>query len=181
MKIRLSLLGICAALLVGGCQSWGSNEPMAERAEALRRPPNVLTGQSGTQTPAEPADAVARLESDEQGARLLVADGYSGTWRRVGTALEQLGFTVEARDRAEGRYRIRYDASLIGEDEGGGFWSALAFWRDDEDTVRNYVLRLREIDSELTQVELQDEAGDAVPAARAERILELLRGQLALG
>ncbi len=41
-------------------------------------------------------------------ASLTLNEGFDQAWRRVGLALDRTGFTVEDRNRAEGRYFVRY-------------------------------------------------------------------------
>src|SRR2546426_1103007 len=51
----------------------------------------------------------ARLvTANDNTSRLLVADPFDRAWRRVGLALDRVGFTVEDRDRSKGTYFVRY-------------------------------------------------------------------------
>ena len=61
-------------------------------------------------------------------------EGFDRAWRRVGLALDRVGFTVEDRDRVQGLYYVRYvdpDADVNGKKDDG-FFSKLAFWRSDD-------------------------------------------------
>ena len=40
--------------------------------------------------------------------RVEVDEGFDRAWRRVGLALDRVGFTVEDRDRIQGIYFVRY-------------------------------------------------------------------------
>jgi outer membrane protein assembly factor BamC len=52
-----------------------------------------------------------------------VDEGFDRAWRRVGLALDRVGFTVEDRDRVQGVYFVRYvDPELAAKD---GFFSKL--------------------------------------------------------
>jgi len=62
----------------------------------------------------------------------VLADSFDRAWRRVGLALDRVGFTVEDRDRSKGLYYVRYlDPDIDGKGKSGSRWSRLAFWRSD--------------------------------------------------
>ena len=72
------------------------------------------------------------------GAMLIVDDNFDRSWRRIGLALDRVGFTVEDRERASGLYYVRYvdsDDRGVQEKSSGGFWASLAFWRSKDDKV----------------------------------------------
>ncbi len=72
---------------------------------------------SATEQPAR-----ARSLAGQAGAALEVDDGFDRAWRRVGLALDRIGFTVEDRDRSAGLYYVRYaDPKLADQDEPGFF------------------------------------------------------------
>src|SRR5439155_20556183 len=57
---------------------------------------------------ATPQESHAKLVKDAGGARLDVDESFDRAWRRVGLALDRVGFTVEDRDRILGTYFVRY-------------------------------------------------------------------------
>lgn len=65
---------------------------------------------------------------------LMVNDPFDRAWRRVGLALDRVGFVVEDKDRTQGVYFVRY--SDIEADDGQkkkkGFMDSLKFWEDDD-------------------------------------------------
>ena len=66
--------------------------------------------------------ARARAMAGQAGAALEIDDGFDRAWRRVGLALDRIGFTVEDRDRSAGLYYVRYaDPKLADQDEPGFF------------------------------------------------------------
>ena len=71
--------------------------------------------------------------ADGAGA-LMVEESFDRAWRRVGLALDRVGFTVEDRDRTQGLYYVRYIDPDVDADKKseGGFFSKLAFWRSDD-------------------------------------------------
>ncbi len=68
----------------------------------------------------------ARIASAADGQVMLVMDeAFDRAWRRVGLALDRIGFTVEDRDRAQGLYFVRYvDPDADNRSPQKGFLSA---------------------------------------------------------
>jgi outer membrane protein assembly factor BamC len=70
------------------------------------------------------------------GLSLRVNDQFDRAWRRVGLALDRVGFVVEDRDRSRGLYYVRY-ADLGASEDGTtpskkkGLLESLKFWGDD--------------------------------------------------
>jgi outer membrane protein assembly factor BamC len=122
----------------------------------------------------------AVLHSDGQRAELELRDGFDRAWRRVGLALDRLGFSVLERDRRAGTYRVRYDdPAVVAEEERKSFWSRLAFWRDDKRPKLNSEYRVRVVGAgEQSRVVVLDESGNAVNDATAKQILEMLYEEL---
>lgn len=66
---------------------------------------------------------------------LTVNDQFDRAWRRVGLALDRVGFVVEDRDRSRGLYYVRYADLGSAEDAPGqkkGLLQSLKFWGKDE-------------------------------------------------
>lgn len=66
---------------------------------------------------------------------LAVNDEFDRAWRRVGLALDRVGFVVEDRDRSEGVFYVRYsdiDADGASKPKKGVI-DSLKFWEDDEE------------------------------------------------
>ncbi len=129
---------------------------------------------------AEATPALAELEEGEGGeVTLLINESFLQGWRRTALALDRAGFTVEERNRSEGRYIVRYDPGAESERRRRGFFSRLAFWREREPELEpgNYVIRVSS-DAGNTRLSVLDEDGDAVPAVLAERLLVLINDQL---
>lgn len=80
----------------------------------------------------------ATLDQPKNGAAVLVVnDPFDRAWRRVGLALDRIGFVVEDRDRSRGIYYVRYsDVSIddpASEQKKKGLLDKLKFWGNDED------------------------------------------------
>ncbi len=72
----------------------------------------------------------ARLVGGSGAGTLAVDEPFDRAWRRVGLALDRVGFTVEDRDRSKGLYFVRYvDPESAGQNRSDGLLSKLAFWR----------------------------------------------------
>jgi outer membrane protein assembly factor BamC len=126
------------------------------------------------------APARAQLtKNGETAEALMLADSFDRAWRRVGLALDRVGFTVEDRDRSKGLYYVRYlDPDIDGKDKSGSGWSRLAFWRSD--TGKNdeqYRISVADADNG-SEVRVQDAKGASANSPTAGRILALLQEEL---
>ncbi|MDW8468411.1 MAG: outer membrane protein assembly factor BamC [Burkholderiales bacterium] len=130
------------------------------------------------------APARAALAKDIGGFETLeVFEPFDRTWRRVGLALDRVGFTVEDRDRQNGQYFVRYadpEAEMAKKDASRpGLLARLAFWRSDDPKVKaeQYRVHVRQtVGKCVVQVLNKDGSADGSPAAR--RIIALLYEQL---
>lgn len=154
-------------------------------AEMLRR----LMVRLGTEEKrAEVAVAAAKTEPR---AKLAKADDGSGTvevqerfdraWRRVGLALDRVGFTVEDRDRSKGLYFVRYvDPEVDNKKEDKGWLSKLSFWKGDDKPASSKIqYRVYVKDGGSTaSVQVLSAEGGADRSETARKILGLLYEQL---
>ena len=168
---------------------WQPRPPDPElEAEFLRRL-MVRFGVEDMRAKSELAGSDAKIER----AKLVRAANGSGTleltetfdraWRRVGLALDRVGFTVEDRDRSKGYYFVRYvDPQIDGQrspDKDKGFLSKLAFWRSDPSTIKaeQYRVLVRQAGS-MSEVQVQNKDGQPDNSDTGRRILSLLHEQL---
>lgn len=127
----------------------------------------------------------ARLTRGQDGAGLLaIDDQFDRAWRRVGLALDRVGFTVEDRDRSKGLYFVRYvdpDADAKSK-QPTGMLSKLAFWRSTPDPKeRNAQFRIAVKDAggaSNSEVNVLNKDGQPERSETANRILSLLYEQL---
>ena len=121
----------------------------------------------------------ARLEKANDGiTRLQVDDSFDRSWRRVGLALDRIGFTVVDRDRSQGLYYVRYaDPDADPKKQEQSFFDKLAFWRSPESKQEQYRIAVTEAGSK-SLVAVQSREGAAEKSATADRILNLLLAQL---
>lgn len=121
----------------------------------------------------------ARLTKTAEGTMLTVEERFDRAWRRVGLALDRVGFTVEDRDRANGQYFVRY-ADPDTEMKKDGILDRLAFWRDKDDPKKSITYRIQVLDSggNSTEVRVISAEGERDRSETANRILTLLHEQL---
>jgi outer membrane protein assembly factor BamC len=162
-----------------------SADPELE-AEFLRR----LMVRLGT--PSEKAQAMlataqppqrAALKKGLDGNELLeVFEPFDRAWRRVGLALDRVGFTVEDRDRQKGMYFVRYadpEAEMARKSAEKSMFSWLAFWREDGPAVKAEQYRVAVVgETETSRVQVLDKNGAAESSPTSRRILSLLHEQL---
>jgi outer membrane protein assembly factor BamC len=130
--------------------------------------------------PAVPESRNAVLENSGAGP-LVVNDGFDRAWRRVGLALDRVGFTVEDRDRSKGIFFVRYidpDADVKTGDKGG-FIDKLAFWKSVPKSAQpQYRIHVSDAGASMSQVQVQDSKGGPEASSTGKKILGLLFEQL---
>jgi outer membrane protein assembly factor BamC len=117
------------------------------------------------------ADGVGKLEMQER---------FDRAWRRVGLALDRVGFTVEDRDRTKGLYFVRYvDPEIDNEKKEEGFLSKMAFWKksDSASSQTQYRVFVRDEDS-FSTVQVLSREGGVDQSETSKKILALLYDQL---
>jgi outer membrane protein assembly factor BamC len=121
----------------------------------------------------------ARLEkAPNGGSQLIVDDSFDRAWRRVGLALDRVGFTVVDRDRSKGTYFVRYsNPDTDGTKKDKGFLDRLMFWKDDVEKPEQYRITVAQADPR-SLVTVQDPDGAPDKSANGEKILALLKDQL---
>ena len=124
----------------------------------------------------------AKLVTAAGGASALdVNEPFDRAWRRVGLALDRVGFTVEDRDRSKGIYFVRYvDPSKDGGTKsGGGFLAKLAFWRSGDEPAKAEQYRVVvQQGGDASQVQVLNKDGVPDSSGTSKRILSLLYDQL---
>jgi outer membrane protein assembly factor BamC len=154
-------------------------------AEMLRR---LMTrfgvGQERAKVEMAAAQAPARatlLKGRDGSGTLSVNDQFDRAWRRVGLALDRVGFTVEDRDRSKGLYFVRYvdpDADSKSGQSKGFFAKLNPFNKSDKKTPsEQYRIQVKDGDS-VSQVSVLGKDGNQEKSETAARILSLLYEQL---
>ncbi len=135
----------------------------------------LTTGRSTTQE---------RAYIDQTGSTLVLNEAFDRSWRRVGLALDRIGFTVEDRNRVEGVYFVRYlnpdkDSKKTGDDEG--ILSGIMFWRSNDKTdskAAKYRIQVNNTEANISKITLLNDDGTALNSTTTNRILKLLHEQL---
>ncbi|HPT50743.1 MAG TPA: outer membrane protein assembly factor BamC [Accumulibacter sp.] len=122
----------------------------------------------------------ARLSRGSDGVGMLeIEEPFDRAWRRVGLALDRVGFTVEDRDRAKGLYFVRYvDPESDNASKSDGFFSKLlTFGGGDAKPRTQYRIFVRDAGSQST-VQVLTLEGGVDQSATSRKILGLLHEQL---
>lgn len=116
---------------------------------------------------------------------LTVNDSFDRAWRRVGLALDRVGFTVEDRDRSKGLFFVRYidperDIASQANPRDDSWVEKLKFWKSSpsKDKQPQYRIHVADAGSSMSQVQVQDMQGAADKSATSKKILTLLYDQL---
>ncbi|HEY4372278.1 MAG TPA: outer membrane protein assembly factor BamC [Burkholderiales bacterium] len=145
----------------------GSDE---KSAQAL-----VANNRVGAETPK------AALTKKGEYSLLVVDDGFDRAWRRVGLALDRVGFTVEDRDRSKGLFWVRYaDPDAIQtKKEKEGWLSKLNIFKSKDPAVSTEQYQIKVTDAQAnTQVTVLSKAGQPEESQTTRRILSLLQEDL---
>ena len=130
---------------------------------------------------AERAKLVGR-SSDGTGA-LELQEPFDRAWRRVGLALDRVGFTVEDRDRSQGIYYVRYvDPEADGKKgDDKGLVSKLMFWKSSGNSALDSNPKYRisiQTTGNQSRVQVLTREGGTDTSDTSRKILGLLLEQL---
>ncbi|WP_324778547.1 outer membrane protein assembly factor BamC [Thiobacillus sedimenti] len=163
---------------------WEPRDPDPElEAEMLRR----LMLRFGVEK--SRADALlAQKQAPEQahlvqqaGAPVLQMDeAFDRAWRRVGLALDRVGFAVEDRDRSKGIYYVRYidpDADNASKRDDG-ILAKFAFWRSKKPKASPQLQVVVSETGEKSEVSVTAAEGKPADEKTRNRILNLLYKEL---
>jgi len=149
-------------------------------AEMLRRL-MVRFGADNEQAKTRIASAKVEPQAKLGGGTLALNDQFDRAWRRVGLALDRIGFTVEDRDRSKGLYFVRYiDPNTdVKTTEDKGWLSRLKFWSSSPKVQSKEQYRIQvQGGSAGAEVRVLDKEGTREQSETANRILTLLYDQL---
>jgi outer membrane protein assembly factor BamC len=125
-------------------------------------------------------DRAQIVKRSDGSAALQVDEPFDRAWRRVGLALDRVGFTVEDRDRQKGLYFVRYadpESEMAVKDAQRGFFSRLFGSDDAKVKAEQYRVQVRQ-DEQRSEVNVLNKEGGAESSRTAQRILSLLHEQL---
>jgi outer membrane protein assembly factor BamC len=150
-------------------------------AEFLRRLMVRLGAQEekAKQIAANPVSVEKRAELS--GDSLKLFEPFDRAWRRVGLALDRVGFTVEDRDRQKGLYFVRYadpDSEMARKGAERGFLSRLfSNSKDSNVKAEQYRVQVR-ADANGSAIAVLNKDGASDSSVTSKRILALLHEQL---
>lgn len=125
---------------------------------------------------------IAKLNKEANGdSTLVISEPFDRAWRRVGLALDRIGFTVEDRDRAAGVYFVRYtDPNGLLPDQKKSFFSKLKFWKSDDKSLdtQTYRMVVASNNDGTCNVVVRDKTEKPINPDSAKRMLDLLLEQM---
>ncbi|MBI2308451.1 MAG: outer membrane protein assembly factor BamC [Rhodocyclales bacterium] len=130
-----------------------------------------------------PAERAKIVRAADGAGALEVQERFDRAWRRVGLALDRVGFTVEDRDRSKGLYFVRYvdpEADVSSKKDGEGWLAKLnPFKGSDVTALSKMQYRIHVADgSSVSTVQVLSREGGVDNSETARKILGLLHEQL---
>ena len=122
----------------------------------------------------------ARIVRTANDSLVELDDSFDRAWRRVGLALDRVGFTVEDRDRSKGLYFVRYaDPDAGPKKSETGIMSRVTniFRSETPKTAEQYQVQVRDVRT-ASQVAVLSKTGATENSVTTQRILGLLHEQL---
>lgn len=147
------------------------------------------------------------VKESDSSVTLNLNDSFDRGWRRVGLALDRVGFVTEDKDRSSGLFYVRYADVDIDDSpkQKKGLFETLKFWGGDEDEknpapkeekslaeklqfwkgkdektdpAKQYRIKVSENEDGTSSVNVVDTEGKRNPSTTANRIIALLYEQL---
>jgi outer membrane protein assembly factor BamC len=140
-----------------------------------------LPGRRGTVPAAAVAESRNAVIQNNGAGPLVVNDSFDRAWRRVGLALDRVGFTVEDRDRSKGVFFVRYidPEADVQDTSKEGFMEKLKFWKSTPTNKQpQYRIHVADAGASMSQVQVQDSKGTPEASSTGKKILGLLYDQL---
>ena len=124
--------------------------------------------------------ARSKLLKTANGSSVQVDENFDRAWRRIGLALDRVGFTVEDRDRVKGLYFVRYvdqSADANKDKDDRGFFSRMFSTKDKDKQAVRYQIVVKG-NGDVSTIIIQNHDGKQEISATADNILGLLNDQL---
>ena len=118
---------------------------------------------------------VARIISSKQGPALEVKENFPRTWRRIGLALDRMGFVVEDRNRSAGVYYISLPDKYETSEEKT--WFEKLFNKDRDDIPHDYLLSISG-KGNATQVILKNRSSKKMDEKVVVKILRQIQAHI---
>jgi outer membrane protein assembly factor BamC len=152
-------------------------------AEMLRRLMlrfGVEQGRADTLLAKQQTPEQARVIKDAGVAVLEMDESFDRAWRRVGLALDRVGFAVEDRDRSKGVYFVRYIDPEIDNNSkrDDGVLAKFAFWRSKKEQSSPQLQIMVNETGEKSRVSVNGANNKPVDSSTQNRIINLLHKEL---
>ena len=117
----------------------------------------------------------SRLQWSSEGAFLLVPDTQASVYRRLGLVIKRSGLAMSDAGVKDGySFQYRHDS----KDPDRGFFSKMAFWRDDPPNYSGSYQAVTKADGENTKIFIKNADGTDADQAASEHLLTLLGERL---
>ncbi len=122
----------------------------------------------------------ARIVKNGGESVLEMNEGFDRAWRRVGLALDRVGFAVEDRDRSKGIYFVRYIDPQVDNDSkrDDGMLAKFAFWRSKKDQTSPQLQIVVNEAGDQSRVSVTGTDGKPADSNTQSRIINLLHKEL---
>ena len=102
------------------------------------------------------------MKETDSSVTLMLNDAYDRGWRRVGLALDRIGFVIEDKDRSKGVYFVRYTDVDIDDSpkKKKGLIESLKFWGNDDEAVNKSANQSKSKDEKTLVEKLKFWKGD---------------------
>ena len=125
------------------------------------------------------AAPVAKIVNTGSVSQIQVAEGFDRAWRRVGVAMDRLGFTVEDRNRSKGVFYVRYrDPTAQTEDKKGFFGKLFSSSNDNKAAEQYQVVVSAGANASQSLVQVMTKEGKPSSDVQAQRMLSVIFDQL---
>ncbi len=153
-------------------EKWQLSTPDGERAiEMLNRFARYLTAEN-VEDAVSLAPVASKLDSDGDGGTVLIVEAdFARVWRRTGIALDELGFTVEDRDRNSRIYNVYNEISK------GRTKEELDHGKPESATVREEYRVQLDQKGDATHLSIRTKSGQVDSSDVAVHVLNLLHSQ----
>ncbi len=119
----------------------------------------------------------AHLQKDGTAGVVIVDEEFDRAWRRVGLALDRVGFTVEDRNRAQGLYYVRYVDQERDAKDSKGIFSRIFSSKNKEKVTIRYRIAVKD-SGNTSRVTVLNNDGQVESSETSAKILALLNEQL---
>ena len=120
-----------------------------------------------------------KVRSLENGAQLEIKESFDRAWRKVGSALDRTGFTIEDRDRTAGTFFIRYTDEKSDTQNASIFSKVKNLFKSQAESIQPERYRLAvETKNDRSLIRILGSSNNTDSGTAAKQILKLLADEL---